>query len=468
MQQLLYVIKTTGFILFILLLINVNDATAQKFSEPLKNLPKDLPFHRVQQIINNYYDTTSKERGSDYKQWKRYEWWAERHIGEDGKVQDPFTRNAEALQNESLTNSITAATHGAWVPVGPTSISNNEVELGRVVCIAFHPTIATTFYVGPPAGGLWKTTNGGSSYVPLTDHLPGLGVASILIHPTVPNIIFILTGDGNNSLSGHYLRESGTGFYKSYDGGITWSETDLNWAYSAGVCGYKLLMHPTNPSIVYAATSNGVWRSSDGGINWLQRLAGPEITDIELDNNDNTNIYATGYSNKFYYSTNSGVNWDSIIINTQGYTDRMEIAVSPNAPDNVYLLAGKTNFNGTYNGVWRSQSNGIAGSWSRIHNTPNILGYADDGSDNSSQTWRNISLYVSPLNANFIYTGGSFIWKSTSGGTSFSKSSGTIHADNHFIVKHPMNNDLYSGCDGGLYKSTDGGPHGSVLQQAYK
>jgi hypothetical protein len=427
----------------------------QKFIAPLRDLPLDPPFASVQRILNAYYDTSYQGRGSDYKQWKRQEWWLSRHIGESGKVENIFRKNAEAMAEEANTSNAVLSANGSWAPIGPTSINNDEVELGRVVCIAFHPTLANTFYIGTPAGGLWKTTNGGSSYTPLTDHLPGLGVASILIHPTVPNIMLILTGDGNASYRGHYLKEAGTGIYKSYDGGVTWNETNFNWAYSQGIYGYKLLMHPTNPDIMYAATTHGLWRSTDQGINWTQRLAA-EITDVELDPDNSTRIYACGYGSRFYYSSSSGASWDSTVIGNNP-VDRMEIAVSAHAPSNVYVLQGPASANGQYRGFYRSQSHGIAGSWTMVHNSPNILGSATDGSDDGSQSWRNISLYVSPTNSQFVLGGSLFVWRSLNGGANFTRSPGVIHADNHFIVRHPMSTDLYSGCDGGLYKSTDGG-----------
>ncbi|HEX5654294.1 MAG TPA: hypothetical protein VFX58_14530 [Chitinophagaceae bacterium] len=447
-------------ILFLVIVSSNPSLQAQKYYDLVRNFPANTPFNEVQQVVNNYYNTQpDKGRGSDYKHWKRYEWWASRHLNESGILENAPRRNAEVLA--SLNGAFIESTNASWAPVGPTSISNGLDDLGRVVCIAFHPTLANTFYIGTPAGGLWKTTDGGASYTPLSDNLPGLGVASIVIHPASPNTIFILTGDGNASHRGHYMKEHGTGLYKSTDGGITWQETGMSWAYSSITFGYKLMMHPNDPDMLMAATSEGFWRSFDAGSTWTQSasLAGIEITDFEFDPNSGARMYACGYSGNFYLSTDTGRTWSTVNIGA-GSPDRMEIAVTPDATGYVYVVAGPAYESGGtfyYRGFYRSTNNGIAGSWSMLNNTPNILGYNNSGNDDVSQTWRNISLYISPTNFQSIIAGGCFIWKSSNGGSSFTKSSGSIHADNHFIVKHPLNSDLYSGCDGGLYRSTDGG-----------
>ena len=447
-------------ILLILLALPYHVINAQGYESAVRNLPQKTPFEQLQRIVNRYYDSVGQARGTGYKQWKREEWWALRHLSPDGYVEDNVGKNKEALQRLSQTNQLNSpSTHGLWIPMGPTSVSSGNDDVGRVVCIAFHPTNVNTFFVGTPAGGLWRTTNNGASFAPLTDHLPGLGVASIAINPSNPNIMYILTGDGNASHRGHYLKEHGTGVYRSTDGGETWSETAMIWDYSSVTFGYKLMMHPANPNILFAATSTGFWRSFNSGTTWTQELNTEEITDIEFDPNSGARMYACGYSSNFYLSTDTGNTWTTVNIGAAG-ANRMEISVTPDNTANVYVLAGPDEMVGGsfgYVGLFRSNNNGIAGSWAKLNETPNILGYDNAGNDNVSQTWRNISLYVSPVDDQTMLTGGSFIWKSTNGGSSFSKSSGTIHADNHFIVRSPHNTDLYSGCDGGLYRSIDGG-----------
>ena len=434
-----------------------NKANAQPYYDRVKNLPPQTPFDIVKTLAESYYDSAGTDKRNGYKQWKRYEWWAERHLNSDGVVEDWVGKQKEALAKmANIIKPNTPGTHGLWTAFGPTSISSGNDDVGRVVCIAFHPTDANTFFIGTPAGGLWKTTNNGTSYTPLTDHLPGLGVASIVIHPTTPNTMYILTGDGNASHRGHYLKEHGTGVYKSTDGGNTWAETGMIWDYSSATFGYKLMMHPNSSSILFAATSTGFWRSFNSGATWTNTFNTAEITDIEFKPGSASTMYASGYSGSFYRSLDTGRTWSTISIGAAG-ADRIEIAVTPDNVSRVYVLAGPNVGTGSFKGLFTSNNSGASGSWSTIRTTPNILGYSNTGNDDVSQTWRNISLYISPTDENFMITGGCFIWKSTNGGSSISKSSGTIHADNHFIVKSPHNSDIYSGCDGGLYRSTDAG-----------
>jgi photosystem II stability/assembly factor-like uncharacterized protein len=441
-----------------------NSLHAQKYYDLLAGVQPGAPFSEVSNIVNRYYDTASTEKGSGYKQWKRYEWWAKRHLNETGEYADWQQRLKKEIRNYTPPVNTggdevnTPSTHGLWSAYGPTAISGGIDNLGRVVCMAFHPTITATWFIGTPAGGLWKTTDNGASYVPLTDHFPGLGIASIVINPNTPNTMYVLTGDGNASHRGHYLREHGTGIYKSTDGGNTWAETAFLQDYSLATYGYKMMMHPNNTNTLLAATSTGFWRSFDGGNSWAQSasLAGTEITDFEFKPGSASLMYACGYSGNFYRSTDTGRTWSTVSIGASG-ANRMEIAVTPDNVNRVYVLAGPDLGVGSFKGLFTSNNSGVSGSWSTIRTTPNILGYSSTGNDDVSQTWRNISLYISPADENFMITGGCFIWKSTNGGSTIAWSSGSIHADNHFIVKHPLNSEIYSGCDGGLFRSTDNG-----------
>lgn len=455
--------KPRIIVIILLIFLGAGTSHAQPYSYLLKDLPETTPFKNIQRIVNAYYDTADRSSGSGYKQWKRQEWWTLRHLDPTGKYIDPSikVRSYTEAKNElkrfdNLPN--TPSTHALWSAFGPTSIANGNDDLGRVVCIAFHPSNQNIWYLGTPCGGLWKTTNYGGSYTPLTDNMPGLGVASIVIHPSSPNTIYILTGDGNASHRGHYLKEGGTGVYKSTDGGDTWTETGMNYTYSLANYGYKLMMHPNSTTTLFAGTSTGFWRTFDGGTTWTQSasLAGTEITDFEFKPGSASIMYACGYSGSFYKSSDTGRTWSPISIGASG-ADRMDIAVTPGNVNRVWVLAGPDLGVGMFKGIFTSTSSGSSSTWSTVRTTPNILGYDNAGNDATSQTWRNISLYISPTDDQFMITGGCFIWKSTNGAGAIAKSSGTIHADNHFIVKHPLNSDLFSGCDGGLYKSTDAG-----------
>jgi photosystem II stability/assembly factor-like uncharacterized protein len=441
----------------------VGEIVAQKYADLIRNFDSITPFSRIQQTVNAYFNAMPI-KDKEYKQWKRYEWLAQRRLGKGGIQEDIAMRNAVAIQQKNLfpvlsSNPDAATTiYDQWTPIGPTGSNNSNTNVGRVVCMAFHPSNVNIFYVGAASGGLWKTTDGGSTFTALTDSLPAMGISGIVVHPTSPNTVYIITGDGNGSHRGHYIRHYGTGVYKSTDGGLTWSNTGLLWDLSSLTFGFKLVMHPTNYSVLLAATSTGIWRSLNGGSTWT-RTINAEISDIEFKPGSASHVFASGYGNTFYYSTDTGRTWNNRII-TPNVVDRMEIGVSPANANLIYFLCGPSvgtagNYAGLYT-INTASSYGTAPIITRS-TSPNILGYANNGVDGGSQTWRNISMYVSPSNAGSIFTGGCFIWKSVDSGVTMTKSSGGIHADNHFILKHPQNNNLFSGCDGGLFKSTDGG-----------
>src|SRR5690606_31659233 len=114
--------------------------------------------------------------------------------------------------------------NGAWIEIGPIAKPDNGTGQpngnGRLNTICFHPTLANTMWVGAPAGGLWKTTDGGLTWSSNTDELATLGVSSILIDPTNANVMYIGTGDRDAGDA------PGLGVYKSTNGGTTWTQTN--------------------------------------------------------------------------------------------------------------------------------------------------------------------------------------------------------------------------------------------------
>ena len=189
-------------------------------------------FETIRQNTEAHFEGKYKGRGSGYKQWKRWEYLNEHRLSPDGKVTNHTLLNWLAYQKYLEKNpkykepGPTDFNTGFWSFLAPTSYMNGNgwnPGVGRVNCIAFHPTDPYTIYIGTPAGGIWKTAEDGTIWTSLCNGIPSIGVSDIVIHPANPNIIYILTGDGDggNTLS--------VGVLKSNDGGASWSETGLTF-----------------------------------------------------------------------------------------------------------------------------------------------------------------------------------------------------------------------------------------------
>jgi hypothetical protein len=219
--------------------------------------PDTDDFETIRQQAEAYFEGRDKGRGTGYKQWKRWEYLNSRRLTVDGKTTNHAARNWEAFMEYSASQGArgTRATNGSWYFLGPTNWTNSTTGwgynpgVGRVNCIAFHPTDPNTIWVGLPSGGIWKTTNHGSSWFSLSDGIPSIGVSGIVVHPSNPNIIYILTGDGDAADT------FSTGVLKTYDGGSTWYETGLTWDISSQVRGYKLIIDPASSGEIWAVTN---------------------------------------------------------------------------------------------------------------------------------------------------------------------------------------------------------------------
>jgi hypothetical protein len=378
---------------------------------------------------------------------------------------------------------------GNWTSMGPFDVTytaaSNSDGLGRINCIAFHPTDANIMLAGSPQGGIWKTTNGGGYWYNINDDLANMGIGGISFDRTNPNIIIALTGDGNGAfgIGGQWLQSS-TGIIKSYDGGANW-ETVLSFGSGGtptGIGGYKLMQHPYNSSIFLAATTWGIYRSTNGGNSWVLERGG-NFTDIEVKPDGiGAVMYATRFTNGdnyFFKSTDSGDNWTGIAINNIAGSTRCAIAVTNANTNTVYLLAGSDvtvlATNRMYQGVFKSTDEG--NNFTRVCTTPNILNIDVNGAGNGDQSAYDLAIAVNPANEQEVISGGVLIWRSTNGNSNpmtFSRASwwmhnnsnnnvNYVHADVHELSYNPLNNRLYACHDGGVSVSTNNGVNWSTI-----
>jgi PKD repeat protein len=372
----------------------------------------------------------------------------------DAMLQYMQTRGAGNYRMSGPGNSIMSST---WTFAGPTGAPTGA-GAGRINFVRFDPTNSNTIWVGAPDGGLWKSTNGGASWTTNTDFLTVIGATDVAIDPTNTQIMYLATGDGDAGDS------YSIGVLKSIDGGGTWNTTSLTWTVNQGRVISKLLINPSNTQIIMAFSNVGIWRTTDGGINWTQVQTTSSFKDAEFKPGDPTTIYAAG--TRFWKSTDSGVTWVNTAVGLPANTsvDRFAIAVSqdPTGTGYVYILAGSAANDGFF-GFYRSTDSGA--NFTTRSTTPNILGWASAGNDVGGQGWYDLAVASSPTNKDVVITGGVNIWRSTNGGTNWTLNghwtgSGApyVHADVHDLIFLPGNGTTYfAGCDGGVFKTVNSG-----------
>lgn len=428
-----------------------------------KNDPNEN-FYTIQQEFENYWANKTYERGKGYKAFKRWEWFSEPRVYPSGDMKLASKSKAieefqnYLLQNPSFAQRVSAqagttSASGNWTPMGPFG-SPVGGDAGRLTFIRFVPGNANRIFIGTGAGGLWETNDGGATWTTNTNNLAVLGCSDLAIDPTNVNIMYLATGDidAGDTYS--------TGILKSTDGGLTWNPTGLSWPVSNGRRIGRLLINPSNPNILLAATSMGIYRTTNAGATWSNVKSGT-YKDIEFKAGDLTNVFAVTGST-FVRSVDGGQTFTTTAtgLPTSGIT-RMALSVTPADPNYVYILCGASSDNGFY-GLYRSTDGGA--NFYQMSSSPNIFGWSTDGSDSGGQAWYDIACGVSPTNKDEIICGGVNSWKSMDGGASWTINSHWyggagnpyVHADLH-AVEYFDGVTCYLGTDGGIARTTDGG-----------
>ena len=397
-------------------------------------------------------------KGKGWKQFHRWEAFWEPRVMEDGSF-PMHDRVWDDFKNLLLTNQQKSGGIGNWSPMGPYTYNNTDSWSpghGRVNCIAVDPSNSNTIYIGAPVGGVWKTTDGGSTWNPLGDEWSVIGVSGIAVDPNNSNIIYVATGDsdGNDSYS--------IGVLKSTDGGVTWADAGGINANETT----EIIIDPSNSNVLYLASSSGLFKSTNAGSSWSNILSG-NIRDIDMKPGNNNTIYAVN-SSDFYKSTDAGVTWNQISSGLPNSSGRLCIATTAANANYVYVLSADNS--SAFQGVYRSTNS--ANSFNTMNTTTDIF--------ESSQAWYDMALAASQTNADEIVTGVLNVWRSSNGGSSFSKLNNWsspsdpayTHADIHFLKY--FGNRLFCGSDGGIYESTNSGnsftdlTHGLQIGQFYR
>lgn len=483
---------------FILTLTSISTLNAQDWD---RYLPQDklaygtITLDDYREAFNRYaeqYNTDpygyytvdgKKQRVNGWMQFRRWEWEMERKVDpETGQFPetDAWTEWNKYLERYPEAS---RSAYGDWVEMGPYTTPGGYEGIGRLNCIAFHPLYSHTYWVGAPTGGIWKTTNYGASWTCYGDNIQIMGVSDIIIPDDylTSNTIYIATGDRDT------WDDRSIGVLKSTNGGITWQETDLSYDRWDDQYVNRLLKHPDDDNVIYAATTQGVYKTTDGGVNFSY-LSSTKMIDMEFKPGSPDTIY--GSSKKrfggdvcaLYRSTNSGSSWTNVLTLPEG--KRAEIAVSPDEPDWIYALVSVPD--GALDGVYRSTDCGD--TWELRYDGAiqyqNLLSGACDSMGTDGQGLYDLCVAASPTDANMVFVGGINTWKSLDGGLSWQIvnyrkydcgfSVPVVHADKHNLVFRPGTNDLYECHDGGLHLSQDFGnswsnlSNGLVIGQIYR
>lgn len=330
------------------------------------------------------------------------------------------------------------------------------VTSGRIVGFAVHPKDRATYFVAVASGGVWKTTNAGTTWAPVFDGEGSYSIGVVVMDPKNPNVIWVGTGENNSQRSVGY----GDGVYKSTDSGKTWTNVGLKNSEHIG----KIIIDPRDSDTVYVAAQGPLWKeggdrglykTTDGGKSWNKILSIDDntgVTDVVQDPRSPDVLVAASWQRRrhvwtiinggpgsaIHRSTDGGKSWKKITSGVPGGDlGRIGLAMAPTDPDVIYAI-----IEAAEGGVFRSQDGGV--TWGKQ-------------SSNNSQAQYYSHLVVDPTNKNRVYMMNVRIQVSDDGAKTFaSLGEKWKHVDNHEIWIDPHDPKYYLvGCDGGIYESFD-------------
>ena len=361
-----------------------------------------------------------------------------------------------------------------WSHQGPTNLDipyttyyGTPPLSGRKQGICVAPSNANIIYVASAGGGIWKTTDAGVNWTPLSDTWAFLHTNSVAVHPTNPNIVYAGTGD----YVGFFNRQT-MGVMKSTNGGTTWTQLGLPNMRNRVVT--KIIVEPTNPNIITVGTgmapadgndiaNSGIYRSTDAGLTWAPVATGMggNIDDLERAPGGKYWLAATIPSNPgaIAKSTDFGATW-TVVTHPSGGTNHttIDLAPSKNNANTVYVLTTGDEE------IWRSTTDGA--SWTSIKGGTFPNGYAGAGNTNYNWSQKTYDYWLGTTKQgaeDIVFVGLITVaqWRSTTNAwTDIARSwaqtaPNYMHSDQHIYANHPTNDSIvYMGCDGGIFKYT--------------
>jgi hypothetical protein len=381
------------------------------------------------------------------------------------------------LEDRTLPSTSIPLNATSWTNIGPAPVSSGGSNSGRITGIAADPTNANIIYIAAASGGVWKTTDAGTTWTPLTDNQATLNMGAIAIAPSNTSVIYAGTGEANLGPSKLAISRDniyyGEGVLKSTDAGSTWTleegNTGVNEFFRRSIS--RIVVDPSNDNLVYIAIgavatnglagNTGIWKSTDGGITWTDTTATISTTaaysDLVMDPTNDQVLYAGvgdpngNTANGIYKSSDGGSTWSLLTNFPNGLTDtnvgRIAIAISKTSNLTLYASIAHDGSNAVLYKMEKTTDGG--NTWSQLKSTPNYMGTFGDYND---------SLAVDPTNANTVFAGGQAgsdtLIRSTNGGTSWTDIGNVAtgpHVDHH-AATFDANGKFLDGNDGGIWR----------------
>ncbi|MFT4599733.1 MAG: photosystem II stability/assembly factor-like uncharacterized protein, partial [Arenicella sp.] len=269
----------------------------------------------------------------------------------------------------------------------PANPSVQTTGMGRVSHMVYHPTDSNTLFAITSSGGIFKTANEGVTWKPISDLLPNTYCASMAINPVNTDVMYLGTGDAN------YGYRGGLGIWKTTDGGDTWFQS------TSGI-GNKLVsyvrMTPGDTTTLVAACSDGIYKTTNAGTTWTKKTTvNVSYRDLHYQPGDSNILYAAS-NTTFYRSYNNGDSWIASDVNSNITCAGIKIATCPKDTSKLFCVVWKGG-SSPFGGVYKSTNNGA--SFTLMVDTPNILGYASDGSTMNGQGAYNLAIKSDPNDA---------------------------------------------------------------------
>ena len=448
----------------------------------------------------NYWESIP-EKIKNTNSFKRYEWFYRPRTDKNGRIplehisqQKLNEKQKIASQKKSKFYEVTG-TSDLWTNIGPKAIDMSSSFVshwgtvsGRIRGLAIHPTNPDIVYIGAAAGGIWKTTNGGTSWDDISGDFNTLTFGAIAIDPNNPNTVYVGTGEAIYSSTRTTFE--GNGLYKSTDGGSNWAKiSDASWTITQ-FSDIAVSPHNSNHILVSMASGNfnlgtnpnaGVWLTTDGGSNWSEVLTHDQAFDVAFHPSNSNLAYAViggeDANSGFYTSNNSGATFTNSAIGLPATSTmgRMQFDQSVTDPNTMFMLIYDPDggfASSRQTAAYKTTDGGS--NWFQISSGSRISGW--NGSSTADQGYYDQCLAISPTDEDLVFFGNTELSKTIDGSIiDFVRNpagpyGGTqywdcpTHVDIHKIAFAPSNaNYIYVGCDGGIFRSTNGGTDWSSL-----